>query len=111
VPAGDGGVDLYIATQWLHADRAQIAASLGLPEGKVRLSLAGVGGAFGAREDLSMQIHACLLALRAGRPVKMVYSREESFFGHVHRHPAKLSYEHGAASDGTLIYVRARIYL
>jgi xanthine dehydrogenase D subunit len=111
VPAEDGGIDLYVATQWLHVDQAQIAASLGLPEDKVRLTLAGVGGAFGAREDLSMQIHACLLALRTGRPVKMVYSREESFFGHVHRHPATLYYEHGAASDGTLVYVRARIYL
>jgi xanthine dehydrogenase D subunit len=111
VPADDGGVDLYIATQWLHADRGQVAASLGLPEDKVRLSLAGVGGAFGAREDLSMQIHVCMLALRTGRPVKMVYSREESFYGHVHRHPAVLHYEHGAASDGTLVYVRARTYL
>ncbi len=111
VPAEDGGIDLYVATQWLHVDQAQIAASLGLPEDKVRLTLAGVGGAFGAREDLSMQIHACLLALRTGRPVKMVYSREESFFGHVHRHPATLYYEHGAASDGTLVYVTARIYL
>jgi xanthine dehydrogenase D subunit len=111
VPAEDGGVDLYVATQWLHVDQAQIAASLGLPEGKVRLSLAGVGGAFGAREDLSMQIHACMLALHTGRPVKMVYSREESFFGHVHRHPARLYYEHGAAGDGTLAYVRARVYL
>src|SRR3979411_1376820 len=41
----------------------------------------------------------------------MVYSREESFFGHVHRHPATLYYEHGAASDGTLVYITARIYL
>ena len=47
-----------------------------------------------------MQIHACLLALRTGRPVKMVYGREESFFGHVHRHPATLRYEHGADRDG-----------
>ena len=88
VPDGEGGVDLYIATQWLHVDRDQVAASLGLPPDKVRLVLAGVGGAFGGREDLSMQIHACLLALHTGRPVKMVYDREESFFGHVHRHPA-----------------------
>ena len=73
----------------------------------VRLTLAGVGGAFGAREDLSMQVHACLLALRTGRPVKMVYSREESFFGHVHRHPAWMRYEHGADRDGRLVYVRA----
>ncbi|MBO0772266.1 MAG: molybdopterin-dependent oxidoreductase, partial [Actinobacteria bacterium] len=111
VPAADGGVDLYVATQWLHVDQEQVAASLGLPAGKVRLTLAGVGGAFGAREDLSMQVHACLLALRTGRPVKMCYSREESFFGHVHRHPATLYYEHGATADGTLVYLRARIYL
>ena len=96
VPAADGGVDLFVATQWLHVDRDQIAACLGLPDDKVRLTLAGVGGAFGAREDLSMQVHACLLALHTGRPVKMVYSREESFFGHVHRHPASLRYEHGS---------------
>jgi xanthine dehydrogenase D subunit len=111
VPSEDGGIDLFIATQWLHVDQAQIAASLGLPGEKVRLVLAGVGGAFGAREDLSMQIHACLLALHTGRPVKMVYSREESFFGHVHRHPAKLYYEHAAMADGTLVSVTARTYL
>jgi xanthine dehydrogenase D subunit len=111
VPTGDGGVELYVATQWLHVDRAQIAASLGLPEDKVRLLLAGVGGAFGAREDLSMHVHACLLALRTGRPVKMVYSREESFFGHVHRHPARLYYQHAATADGRLVSVTARIYL
>jgi xanthine dehydrogenase D subunit len=111
VPAEDGGVELYVATQWLHVDQTQVAASLGLPEEKVRLVLAGVGGAFGAREDLSMQIHACLLALHTGRPVKMVYSREESFFGHVHRHPAKLYYEHAAPADGMLVSVTARTYL
>ncbi|OKH93475.1 xanthine dehydrogenase subunit D [Streptomyces uncialis] len=111
VPAEDGGVDLYIATQWLHNDRAQIAPVLGLPEDKVRMTLAGVGGAFGGREDLSMQIHACLLALRTGRPVKIVYNRFESFFGHVHRHPAKLHYEHGATRDGKLTHVRCRIVL
>ncbi|MFF2349644.1 xanthine dehydrogenase subunit D [Kitasatospora sp. NPDC058115] len=111
VPAGDGGVDLYVATQWLHADRRQMAPVLGLPEEKVRLTLAGVGGAFGGREDLSMQIHACLLALRTGRPVKIVYSRDESFFGHVHRHPARMTYEHGATRDGRLVYSDARIVL
>ncbi|WP_042440252.1 xanthine dehydrogenase subunit D [Streptacidiphilus albus] len=111
VPAEDGGIDLYIATQWLHVDRQQIAPVLGLPENKVRLTLAGVGGAFGGREDLSMQIHACLLAQRTGKPVKIVYSREESFFGHVHRHPAKMRYEHGATRDGKLVYMDARIVL
>jgi OHCU decarboxylase len=77
----------------------------------VRLILSGVGGAFGGREDLSMQIHACMLALRTGRPVRMVYNREESFFGHVHRHPCRMRYEHGARSDGRLVFVRARILL
>ncbi|MFC9424222.1 xanthine dehydrogenase family protein molybdopterin-binding subunit [Streptomyces sp. NPDC056987] len=111
VPAEDGGVDLYVATQWLHADLAQMAPVLGLPEEKVRMTLSGVGGAFGGREDISMQIHACLLALRTGRPVKIVYNRFESFFGHVHRHPARLHYEHGATRDGKLTHMKCRIVL
>lgn len=111
VPSEDGGVELYVATQWLHSDLRQIAPVLGLPEDKVRMTLSGVGGAFGGREDLSMQIHACLLALRTGKPVKMVYNRFESFFGHVHRHPAKLHYEHGATKDGKLTHMKCRIVL
>jgi xanthine dehydrogenase D subunit len=111
IPADVGGVDIHIATQWLHADRKQIAACLGLAEDDVQLILAGVGGAFGAREDLSMQVHAAMLALHTGKPVKMVYGREESFFGHVHRHPAVLRYEHGAHADGRLAYVKATMLL
>jgi len=100
-----------VATQWLHADQRQVCAALGLPPEKVRMTLAGVGGAFGGREDLSMHVHACLLAMHTGRPVKMVYNREESFFGHVHRHPAQMRFEHGADRDGRLVYVKAEIYL
>jgi len=111
VPDGDGGVELFVSTQWLHVDQQQICAALGLPPEKVRLTLAGVGGAFGGREDLSMHVHACLLALHTGKPVKMTYSREESFFGHVHRHPARISYEHGADRYGKLVYVKATIHL
>ncbi|HEY7226192.1 MAG TPA: xanthine dehydrogenase subunit D [Micromonosporaceae bacterium] len=111
VPAEDGGIELFIATQWLHTDRGQVARCLGLPEQMVRLTLAGVGGAFGAREDLSMQVHACMLALHTGRPVRMSYSREESFLGHVHRHPAWMRYEHGATAEGRLVYVKASIVL
>jgi len=111
IPDGEGGVDLYIATQWLHVDQEQLAAVLGLPPEKVKLTMAGIGGAFGAREDLSMQAHACMLALRSGQPVKISYSRPESFVGHVHRHPGRLSYEHGADRDGKLVYVKARIVL
>ena len=109
VPAADGGVDLFIATQWLHADLEQLAPCLDLPPEKVRLHLSGVGGAFGAREDVSMQIHACLLALRTKRPVKMSYGRQESFYGHVHRHPSRVWMRHGAARDGTLVNVQARL--
>lgn len=111
IPSEDGGVELFISTQWLHIDRDQIAACLGLPIEKVRLTLSGVGGAFGAREDVSLQVHVCLLALKTGRPVKFVYSREESFFGHVHRHPARLFYRHHANRDGTLVKVEARLVL
>ena len=111
VPDGEGGVDIYVATQWLHVDRDQVAPCLGLDVEQVRIHLAGVGGAFGGREDLSMQIHAAMLALHTSRPVKMVYSRQESFTGHVHRHPAKIWAEHRATRDGRLVCVRMRILL
>jgi xanthine dehydrogenase D subunit len=106
-----GSVTLHIATQWLHEDRTQIAACLGVPEDRVRLVLGGVGGAFGAREDISLQVHTCLLALVTGRPVKMQYGREESFFGHVHRHPARIWMRHHAMRDGRIVKVEARFVM
>jgi xanthine dehydrogenase D subunit len=105
---GGGGVELHIATQWLHEDRGQIAACLGLPDEKVRLVLGGVGGAFGAREDISLQVHTCLLALRLGRPVRMHYTRGESFLGHVHRHPATIWMRHHATMEGEIVKIEAR---
>ncbi|MCP9485599.1 MAG: molybdopterin-dependent oxidoreductase [Gaiellaceae bacterium MAG52_C11] len=111
VPDGEGGVDVYVATQWLHVDRDQVAPCLGLPPEMVRIHLSGVGGAFGGREDLSMQIHGALLALRTGRPVKIVYNRQESFVGHIHRHPARIWCEHRATRAGKLVNVRIRILL
>ena len=104
-----GGIDLHVATQALHVDLEQVESSLALPAGAVKLHLAGVGGAFGAREDLSIHIHSCLLALRTGRPVKMWYTRDESFVGHVHRHPAKMWYSTGADRWGNLVFVRATL--
>jgi CO/xanthine dehydrogenase Mo-binding subunit len=111
VPDGEGGVDVYVATQWLHVDRDQVAPCLGLPPEQVRIHLAGVGGAFGGREDLSMQIHGAMLALHTNRPVKMVYNRQESFVGHIHRHPARIWAEHRATRDGKLVCARVRILL
>ena len=109
IPDGEGGIDIHVATQWLHVDRDQIAPCLGLTTEQVRVHLAGVGGAFGGREDLSIQIHAAMLALHTDRPVKIVYNREESFTGHVHRHPAKIWAEHRATRDGRVVCVHMRI--
>jgi CO/xanthine dehydrogenase Mo-binding subunit len=111
VPDGEGGVDIHVATQWLHVDRAQVAPCLGLPPDQVRIHLAGVGGAFGGREDLSMQIHAALLALHTNRAVKIVYNREESFVGHVHRHPSRIWARHTATREGRLVSVEMKILL
>ena len=112
IPDEDGrGVELFISTQWLHSDLWQTARCLGLPEDRVRITLSGVGGAFGGREDVSMHIQLSMLALRTGRPVKIVYSRLESFLGHVHRHPARMWYRHHADRDGNLLRVEARILL
>ena len=111
VPDGEGGIDIYVATQWLHVDRDQVAPCLGLPPEQVRIHLAGVGGAFGGREDLSMQIHGALLALHTGRAVRIVYGRAESFVGHVHRHPARMRFEHRATRDGRLTCVHCEILL
>ncbi len=105
---GGAGIELFVATQWLHEDRKQIADCLGLAEDQVRLTLGGVGGAFGAREDISLQVHTCLLALRTSRPVRIAYSRAESFLGHVHRHPAMVWMRHHATRDGVLQRVEAR---
>jgi CO/xanthine dehydrogenase Mo-binding subunit len=109
IPDPDGlGLHLHVATQWLHEDLTQISACLNMPAEKVRLTLGGVGGAFGAREDISLQVHCCLLALKAGRPIKMQYSREESFFGHVHRHPASIFMRHHADANGKIVKIDAR---
>ncbi len=111
IPDGEGGVDIHVATQWLHVDRDQVAPCLDLDPEQVRIHLAGVGGAFGGREDLSIQVHAAMLALHTSRPVKMVYGREESFVGHIHRHPARIWAEHRATRAGKLVSVRMRILL
>jgi len=111
IPDGEGGVDIHVATQWLHVDRDQAAPCLALEPEQVRIHLAGVGGAFGGAGDLSTQIHVAVLGLRTGRPVKMVYNREESFVGHIHRHPARIWAQHRATRDGKLVAVRMRILI
>ncbi len=111
IPDGQGGVDLFATSQFVHVDQEQVVASLGLRPDQVRSHPTGIGGAFGAREDVNLHIHLCMLALHTGRPVKMVYHRSESFTGHVHRHPARLWYRHEADDDGRLLRVEARVLI
>jgi xanthine dehydrogenase D subunit len=111
IPDGEGGVDLHATSQFVHVDQEQVVASLGLRPDQVRSHPTGIGGAFGAREDVNLHIHLCMLALHTGRPVKMVYPRAESFTGHVHRHPAWLRYRHEADDQGRLVRVEARVVI
>lgn len=111
IPDDTGGLDLYATSQWIHIDHSQIVACLAMEADQIRCHPTGIGGAFGAREDISLHIHVAMLALATGRPVKMVYDRSESFVGHVKRHPAKMWYRHEANPDGTLVKVTTRLIL
>ena len=111
IPDGEGGIDLYATTQWVHVDHSQIVDCLDMAPEQVRCHPAGIGGAFGAREDISLHIHVCLLAKITGRPVKMVYDRSESFVGHVKRHASKMYYRHEADETGKLVKVKATVIL
>lgn len=105
----DGTVVVVIATQYPHYDREEVAINLGLPEEKVKIINTAVGGAFGAREDISPQIHLALAAMVLKRPVKVIYSREESFLTHSKRHPMVMKYKTGADENGILQYMEAEI--
>jgi len=109
IPDGLGGLDLYITSQWIHVDHRQIIACLDMEPDSIRCHPAGIGGAFGSREDISLHIHVAMLSLATGRVVKMVYDRSESFVGHVKRHPARMWYRHEADEDGNLVKVTARL--
>lgn len=111
IPDGQGGIDLFVTSQWIHVDHRQIVACLGVSDDTIRCHPVGMGGAFGAREDISLHIHIALLAQRTGKPVKMVYDRSESFVGHVKRHPARMWYRHEADRDGHIVKVTARLIL
>ncbi|WP_297201776.1 xanthine dehydrogenase family protein molybdopterin-binding subunit [Thermanaeromonas sp.] len=104
-----GHIEIHVATQYPHWDRVEVARALGLPETRVRIITTAVGGAFGAREDMTLQILAALLAWHTGRPVKMVNTREESFYSHSKRHPMIMKYSTGADREGRLTFVEAEI--
>lgn len=104
----NGRIALIVTGQWAHKDRKQIAHALDLPEEKIRVSYSVVGGAFGGREDISVQIILALATWRLhqqgiDRPVKIVWTREESIKGHGKRHPIKIHTKWGATSEGKII--------
>jgi CO/xanthine dehydrogenase Mo-binding subunit len=105
----EGHVTVEVAGQWAHEDREQIAHALGLPEEQVRVVYAAIGGAFGGREDMSVQIILALAAWKLQRPVKIVWSREESIAGHFKRHRYFIHHRWGATSDGRVIAVQAEL--
>lgn len=103
----DGRLVVETAGQWLHEDRRQLARMLDLPEEQVVVRYAAVGGAFGGREDLSVQPLLALAAWKLRRPVAMTWSREESMLGHHKRHPMRIRCRWGARRDGTIVAVEA----
>jgi len=104
-----GRLVLETAGQWLHEDRRQIAQMLKLPEEQVVIRYAAIGGAFGGREDLSMQHVLALAAWTLKRPVALVWSREESMIGHHKRHPVSIHCRWGSRKDGTITALAAHI--
>ncbi|HEV8639173.1 MAG TPA: molybdopterin cofactor-binding domain-containing protein, partial [Chloroflexota bacterium] len=95
------------AGQWLHEDRRQIAEVLGLPEERVVVRYAAIGGAFGGREDLSLQHLLALAAWKLRRPVSLVWSREESILAHHKRHPVRIRCRWGVKNDGRIVAVES----
>lgn len=104
-----GRVIVESAGQWLHEDRAQIAKMLGLEHDQVVIRYAAIGGAFGGREDLSVQHLLALAAWKLGRRVGIVWSREESIVGHHKRHPVTTRCRWGATREGRITAVEAEV--
>jgi CO/xanthine dehydrogenase Mo-binding subunit len=99
----EGHITVACGGQWTHADRESIAHALRLPVEQVRVVYPAIGGAFGGREDLSVQIVLALAAWKLKKPVKIIWSRRESIIGHGKRHPMIMRAKWGATKDGKLI--------
>lgn len=108
-PTPDGGLALFTQGQGVFDDRRQVAGFLGIPEERLRVELVPSGGAFGGKEDMSVQAQTALLAQVTGRPVKLVLRRDESVRLHPKRHPMRLDYSVGCDAEGRLTAVVARM--
>jgi len=110
----EGRVSIIVAGQWTHEDQEQIAHALDLPLEKVRVQYAAIGGAFGGREDMSVQIVLALAAYKLEqrglrRPVKIIWSREESIIGHHKRHPYLIRTRWGASREGKILAAEVEV--
>jgi CO/xanthine dehydrogenase Mo-binding subunit len=105
----EGRVTVQVAGQWTHEDQEQIAHALGLPLDQIRVIYPAIGGAFGGREDMSVQIVLALAAWKLRRPVKIVWSREESIVGHHKRHPFYIHARWGANKEGKVLAAECEI--
>jgi CO/xanthine dehydrogenase Mo-binding subunit len=105
----EGRVTVVVGGQWTWEDQRQIAHALGLGPEQVRVIYPAIGGAFGGREDMSVQIVLALAAWKLQRPVKIVWSREESILGHCKRHPMWLRCKWGATAEGKLVAADVQI--
>ena len=110
VPDPTGRITVYCGGQIPFGDRSQIAATLNLPEDRIRVINCLIGGAFGGKEDVSVQIHVALAAWATKRPAKMVLSRKESLMVHPKRHATIIRMKTGARNDGTLVAHEAEIW-
>lgn len=108
-PLPDGRMHLYTQGQGIFDDRRQVAAFLGMPVDDVFVELVPNGGAFGGKEDMSVQSQTALLAKLTGRPVKTTLTREESIRIHPKRHPIEMDFTVGCDADGRITAVRARM--
>lgn len=109
VPAEDGSLTVYVGSQSVYDDYRGIAATLGLAPERVRVVSKLVGGAFGGKEDLSVQHHAALLAQKTGKPVKLTLSRQESIRVHPKRHAMEITLTSACDELGRLVAMKARI--
>ena len=102
-------VTVWVSTQNTHFDRKEVARNLGLGVHQVRIVQAVTGGGFGGKLDISVQCYLALAAYKTGRPVKMVWQREESMMASAKRHPYLIDYKTGVSADGKLLAVKANI--
>ena len=109
IPQEDGGIIVYVGDQSVYDDQHGIMGMLGLPAEKVRVISKLVGGGFGGKEDLSVQHHAALLAMKTKKPVKLTFSRQESILVHPKRHPMELEITTGCDAEGKLTVMVAKI--